>query len=564
MTASDRLRIVTVVRSSIADGSPETLACGAAGVSVPTYQAWARRMEEGGIAALADQPRSGRPPAVTLLPEEAAHLHALALRANRGRDASSMTAAARHAAIDPASPLRPETRGAILAPRASKHQLPVEIRRACRVGVAEVRRYRDPSAGLADGIHAPGLLRMAQNPDGTLRRLLPGERQVWDDASVNVGVCLDWPAGGDRCSDRWGVRVARYQLLLGIDCATDFCVGYNYVVRGNDAYRAEDVVRSWHRVWSTAGMPDACVVEGGSWQSARALEYLGAAGVAPVSAKGRPWQKLVEGWFGRLWTQLSMDLPPAGHVGRFRGEMRAETADWTACREGRRDPRGLFPDLGEFLAALDRSIARLNTEPVESREYGTWVPAEAWAASARERRELPAGLWRLALPVREIRLVRNGSVQVTAADAWGGHSRFTFADRALAAFEGARVAVSFDPAAESESAVVELAERFADQPAGLLLAPAAVRVDARPRLVSGRVAWVSGAADASHERKAARRLVAEAVQTFDERGAAAPAATVQQPSTIDHQPAAATPQPPPEFYQEPDWAELERKAGLIA
>jgi hypothetical protein len=235
-----------------------------------------------------------------------------------------------------------------------------------------------------------------------------------------------------------------------------------------------------------------------------------------------------------------------------------------ACREGRRDPRSLFPDLGEFLAALDRSIARLNTEPVESREYGTWVPAKAWAASARERRELPAGLWRLALPVREIRLVRNGSVQVTAADAWGGHSRFTFADRALAAFEGARVAVSFDPGAESESAVVELAERFADQPAGLLLASAAVRVDARPRLVAGRVAWVSGAADAAHERKAARRLVADAVQTFDERGAAAPAATVQQPSTIDHQPAAATPQPPPEFYQEPDWAELERKAGLVA
>lgn len=563
MKAAARAGVVHLVKMATEAGTELATACRDNAVSVQTYREWSRRMAAGGIAALADQPRSGRPPAVTLLPEEAAHLHALALRANRGRDASSMTAAARFAALDPASPLRPETRAAILAPRASKHQLPVAIRRACRVGVAEVRRYRDPAAGLADGIHAPGLLRMAQNPDGTLRRLLPGERQVWDDASVNVGVCIDWPAGGDRCSDRWGVRVARYQLLLGIDCATDFCVGYNYVCRGNDAYRAEDVVRSWHRVWSAAGMPDACGVEGGSWQSARALEYLGAAGVEPVSAKGRPWQKLVEGWFGRLWTQLSMDLPPAGHVGRFRGEMRAETADWMACREGRRDPRTLFPDMAVFLAALDKSIARLNAEPIESRTYGTWVPAEAWAASARARRELPAGLWRLALPVREIRLVRNGSVQVTAADAWGGHSRFTFADRALAAYEGARVAVSFDPADDSESAVVELAERFADQPAGLLLAPAAVRVDARPRLVAGRVAWVSGAADAACERKAARRLVAEAVRTFDERGAAEPAATAHQPSSITHQPSAA-PQPPPEFFQEPDWAELERRAGLIA
>ena len=337
---------------------------------------------------------------------------------------------------------------------------------------AEVRRYRDPRAGLADGIHAPGLLRMAENPDGTLRRLLPGERQVWDDATVNVGVCIDWPAGGDRCADRYGVRVARYQLLLGIDCATDFCVGYNYVCRGSDAYRAEDVVRSWHRCWSAAGMPDECVVEGGAWQGRRALEYLGAAGVVPVSAKGRPWQKLVEGWFNRLWTKMSLNLP-GGQVGRFRGEMRGETADWTACREGRRDPRGLFPDLGEFLAALDLSIAQLNAEPVESAEYGTWVPAEAWAASPRARRGVPAGMWRLTLPVREVRVIRNASVQVSAEDAWGGRSRFTFADRGLTLFEGARAAVSFDPADPAETAVVELAERFADFPAGTLLAGAA-------------------------------------------------------------------------------------------
>lgn len=59
---------------------------------------------------------------------------------------------------------------------------------------------------------------------------------VWDDASVNVGVVVPWTRGGDKCSDRFGVRVARFQLLLGIDCATDFVCGYGYVMRGNDAY----------------------------------------------------------------------------------------------------------------------------------------------------------------------------------------------------------------------------------------------------------------------------------------------------------------------------------------
>ncbi len=383
---------------------------------------------------------------------------------------------------------------------------------------------------------------------------------MWDDATVNVGVVVPWPAGGDKCADKWGVRTARFQLLPGICCGTDFCVGYAYIVRANDAYRGEDVARSWHRVWSDAGAPDECVVEGGAWQSKRATEYLGAAGVTPVSAKGRPWQKLIEGWFGRLWTKLSLALP-YGQVGRYRAEMKAETALWTACREGRRDPRGVFPEIGEFLAALDRSIEVLNAEPVESREYGTWVPAEAWEASARKRRDLPAGLWRLALPVREIRTVRRGEVRLTAEDAWGGTSKFTFADRGLAGFDGALAAVSFDP--QADTAVVELAEPFAGLPRGALLAAAAARTDARPALIGGRALWVGGEAEAARERKASRALVADEVRTFDGRGAAKPAAK-RETGDGDRAAKITAAQPPAEFYEEPDWEALERRAGLTA
>jgi hypothetical protein len=354
--------------------------------------------------------------------------------------------------------------------------------------------------------------------------------------------------------------VARFQLLLGIDCATDFCVGYNYVMRGNDAYRAEDVVRSWHSVWTAAGRPDACVVEGGSWQGVRALEYLGAAGIEPVSAKGRPWQKLVEGWFNRLWTQMSIALP-GGQVGRFRGEMKGETQDWIACREGRRDPRELFPDVSEVLSAIDRCIAHLNAEPVESRNYGTWIPAQAWAASERAPRELPAGLWRLALPERETRTVRNGSVTVTADDAWGGRSRMTFADRALGRYDGALVRASFDP--YQDWAVIELAAPWADAPAGTVVAGRAPRVDARPKIVGGAVAWISGAEAAKRERNAARKLVGESVRTFDERGIRERIPEVRgEPRTGTAEVAAAAALP--DFLDDYDFEAAERRAGVFA
>ena len=62
------------------------------------------------------------------------------------------------------------------------YTVPTAVRRAMRgeVSDAAIRRYRDLKAGRNDGIYAPGTLRMREDLS---RRLLPGERQVWDDAS---------------------------------------------------------------------------------------------------------------------------------------------------------------------------------------------------------------------------------------------------------------------------------------------------------------------------------------------------------------------------------------------
>ena len=498
------------VEAALARGLPLCWACREAGVSEATWRRWKARAPDGDPSALADRPRPGRP-AFAWRSESVEFVRRLYIRTNLRRDAGSAALAWRMAAKDPASPLTAEERSRILD-RPGK-DVPDGARRALRDISSQVfARYRDPAAGEArEGIFAPGWLRMRE--DGS-RRLLPGERQVWDDASVNVGVCVPWSRGGDRCSDKFGVRVARFQLLAGIDCATDFCVGTSYVMRPSDGYRAEDVVRAFHSAWSMQGFaPDEVVLEGGSWQARRTLDFLGAAGVRPVSAKGRPNQKLVEGWFNRLWTVMSAKLPPRGQVGRFRGEMAAENRLWAACREGRRDPRGIFPDLRDFLRALDESVAYLNSDKICSREYGTWVPAERWGAQAEKGHPLPQWLGRHSAPVRKTRRVRRGGVvSVTAECPFGWPHEYVFAIPDGWMLDGREVTVSFDPWRIREGASVEADGR--EVPGG------AVCVSPAPDPSADRC-WLDPRAAAREARKASRAAVATQVAAYDGRGAMA-------------------------------------------
>ena len=445
MDARARLAIIREVRRGLDSGAPPPLACRAAGVSPRWFAKWSARLAEGGADALADAPRSGRPRSVEVSPEDALKLRARYLATNRAQGAGSMTQAARSLAREGA--LAPEVCAAVLKERASKHLLPAAVREALRTPPALVRRFRDArSDAAADGMFAPGWLRMRE--DGS-RRLLPGERQVWDDASVNVGVVVPWPRGGDRCSDRFGVRVARFQLLLGLDCATDHVAGWAFVCRQSDAYGAEDVVRAMHGVWRRNGWaPREVVLEGGSWQAGRTLRFLEEAGVRRISARGRPNQKLVEGFFNRLWTTMSWKLPARAQVGRFRGEMREGTRSFLAAQAGRLDPRGVFPSYDEFLAALQGSVDYLEDEWVESRQFGRWRPLEAFRQgfdSANTVR-MPPGIWRHALPEEAVCKVRRGGMcHARAMSPHGLACDYDFAWDAGWELEGRRVRLRFDP-----------------------------------------------------------------------------------------------------------------------
>lgn len=558
-----RSSMVTRVDALVAAGAPLTAACIAAGVARTTYLRWSGRFSAGGLDALVDLPRSGRPGYAFSEPALDAVARAY-LASNWRRNLGSLTAAARFVARDPASCLVPAERDAILL-RSSKFALPAGLRRgvAERVGTLVAARHRDPAAGCDDGIYLPGSLRMSS--DGS-RRLLPGERQVWDDASVNVGVVVPWARGGDKCSDRYGVRVARFQLLACLDCSTDQCVGYSYVMRANDAYSNFDARSALRSVWSLSGyVPAETVLEGGVWQSRPMLDLLAAAGTSLVSAKGRPNQKLVEGWFSRLWTILPMCLPD-GQVGRYRGEMAKETAAWIACREGRRDPRGLFPDVAEFLAALDRAIAHLNAEIIESRTYGNWVPAESYGRQAAKGHAVPAGLRRFALPVSAVRLLRRQMVSVAAESPLGFTHSYAFAFPDAWRFEGAQVAVRFDPAKIREGALVELAAPFHGFPAGTVVDESAPCVSPAPLVEKAAAGWAAMWLDPRKVelsvKRSSRALVGAQSAAFDSRGVRAVeklhegirAAAVR---VSDH----SLPEPTP--VPEPDWTAIDRRAGIV-
>ena len=517
--AAKRSAAVGEVRRRLAEGATLAAALLAAGVSETTFRRWAARLDAGGVSALADRARSGRPPVVTLAEDEKKLLRRVYLQSNRAERSGSMTMAARIAARDPANCLTEATRAAILADRSSKHHLPAEVRRAMReVAPTVVARYRDNREGQNNGIYVPGWLRRDEE---TGRLLLPGERQVWDDASVNVAVAVPWAGRGDKAGDRWGWRAARYQLLAGIDCATDFFCGFGYVMRTSDGYRACDVANVMHRVWRQQGfMPKKVVLEGGSWQARTTVDFLKTAGVGIVDAKGRPNQKLVENYFNRLWTALSIFLPGYGQIGRYRGEMRRENLNWMKVLSGSADPRQYFPTLKTFLAALNKAVEYLRWERVESKIYGTWSPQDLYQGAEANGLKLVDGLERYALPVvarRQLR--RGGMVFVTAETQMEGlKHEYAFATRDGWRFDGAPVVVRFDPATAAErGAVIELAAAWRDMRAGTVVDAAAPCVSAPPDFLSpSGIFDLRGAG--RREQRANRAAVRTVVTAYDTRG----------------------------------------------
>jgi hypothetical protein len=398
------------------------------------------RLQRARVARAPERGAAGGRPSVverfSLTPEQLLGIRQLALKLDLGGDRVSHSLAVRLWAereLAEDHPFRVWLNG-----RHSKHHLPRSLRDAIWVPSAVVASYRSPKRAERDlSAHAPG----------TLRPEYAGERESWDDASVNF---ILWEELDGE------IVVGRFQLLLGVDDATDYIVGFGLIARERDAYRGEDVLgRACLPAWRGYGLPERVIFERGIWESTRVCEALAALGVERLTSY-HPRTKRVEGVFDSLWTRLGH---VRGYVGRDKA-VKDEAGDrlLRQCRAGSVDPRTILLSVREGAAAIQEACVALNRERRESKVYGRWVPEERWVKEAPERlRVVPVGLW-AARPERRMLTVRRGGMVCARVQTdWGWSVPYDFGAPELSLCVGREVAVYFDPWAEGDAGKVATA-----------------------------------------------------------------------------------------------------------
>lgn len=220
------------------------------------------------------------------------------------------------------------------------------------------------------------------NAEGAEVPLRAGDLFESDDGTVNFYCWVPWPFGGDKCSDKYGVRLGRYQLLPVVDVRSRFITAFHFIARGKSSYRGEDVMALFGDTFRGPGKPQVLRLERGSWESQIVRDALELARVPVVNAWHAKQKNAVENCFDRLWTPMSRIK---GHAGRDRGQIEQTTDLAIQCQEGRRDPREFFPAMQAAMSEIVAAVEYTNTEPVNSRDWGTWVPQEVYVRQTTER-----------------------------------------------------------------------------------------------------------------------------------------------------------------------------------
>jgi hypothetical protein len=409
---------------------------------------------------------NGRKPTVAALTRgELEAVRAILLQTNRTRDTGSTTEALL-IAIERGL-IRAEM-VALIRARLPAGQSPLTERQMhwLHIPAPVVRAYRAPRGAWLENVSSSGALQVDIDPATGEEAPIPaGVRWTLDDGSINLLVIipgLEIP--GDKCFDKWGVCVGRFQLLLMVDQGSQAIIGFNYTCRPREAYRAEDLVATVEKCVELQGAPRDIVLERGISAARLVTETVGAAGIRILRAHS-PHQKIVELVFGKLWTALS---PLPGQVGRSRGEYEAMARLQRSIQDGATDPRGLLLTLADFLAALEVAIARVNARWVDGRK-GLWVPADAWGRQTGTRPVPGDDLWMFMPVVTEPLLVRGTQVTVSLPLVPGRSELFVFSDVRLLDWSGSRVKLFFNPFAPEVRATVVLAHDSHGKPAGTIL-----------------------------------------------------------------------------------------------
>jgi hypothetical protein len=479
-------------------------------LSTPTLCRWAQVYERHGEAALAPGWQNcGRSPDHTPTEYELAEVRSVYVRLSesrvrgRGRGSSKVTAFRLVAASEDPR-VTEQFRQVVL--RRNSRTLPPSWERLLDTPSSVLAHQRDHSSPISAYISTPRGLHFV-DAAGVEKPLRAGSLFESDDGTVNFPVVVPWPYGGDPCSDKFGVKVGRFQLLPIVDVRTRFCPFWQFVIRSKGSYRGEDIVALFGATFSEVGMPEALRLERGSWESNIVRDALQLAGVPSVPAWHSKQKNAVENFFDRLWTPLS--LAP-GDVGRFRGENAENTALLAQCEAGRRDPREHFLTVEQAAEQIGRSVAFINSEPVECRAWGRWVPQALFASQTAEQ---PLPILHQNLRVffaRECRewTVRKGAVGGTVETP---SLRFPvwFQHESLWEFEGCRVRCHFDPFEPDVRGTIVLLDAWRSYQPGHVIAVGVSALDLPPQAVLA-ADWKD---DDATRSLATRKAMAKAVRT---------------------------------------------------
>ena len=422
------------------------------GVPFISARRYYKKNKAGGSAALLDNKHlSGRKPQFPALTEaEQQRLMFLYLQSNNGKDTGSMVSAAQLFAEELG--VREEVRAAII-PNVLKGRVPDGVKRILeRVTPTHIQMERRPKHTSATAFSG-NVGAFAGDMAARLRVIES------DDGTLNFGAYIPWTIGGDPCSDRYGVRLGRWQFLPTVDAGwTRMYYVFAIVCRPRGGYRKEDIRALIYMLARAYGLPDKFRFERGGWESDDIVKLIQSLGVALETVHSPDQKPIIEGGFSILWEYLSQI---DGQVGRYRGDEEKGNELMQKCRAGRADPREHFPSLTQCVNAIETALARANSRTVHS-IYGTFIPEERHELLRVQRtwKQLPPHLEYKFCPFVKEWTVVKGTVGGMIPILEDYSAPFFFAHDDLWRWNGRRVRLYFDVKATPCLAVVESTEQY--------------------------------------------------------------------------------------------------------
>ena len=145
-----------------------------------------------------------------------------------------------------------ETREAIHRSRTRRRTQPLSLRRAASITPEQT----DRDMGTRENPFVSRRNSLEQMEDGTFREIEAGDWWELDDMSWNQPFWFENLDGDDRLAQKHEVCMAR-QCLLCIDVKSGKWLGAEFIGRGRDSYRAEDILRFFRNLFRTTDCPGA-------------------------------------------------------------------------------------------------------------------------------------------------------------------------------------------------------------------------------------------------------------------------------------------------------------------